>query len=280
MAPGLDRFWKVIAIPEVGPSLVLDSTMKSLDAAFTVDGSWKRDPDTCNLKIMNANEATRAYLEANAVIIQVYAGRVYPPPLIFHGEISDSNSYRDDEFTTWITEIEADDTKEDFRVTPVPLSFAKGVMLSNVIQLICAGAGIIPDVIIVDQAITSTLSFVAPPRKALQAVCKRYGLRYQIKAGKCVVRDASTPSSVSDFPVVSYETGLIGVPSVRRENKKLKVMFRHMLEPRLQAGGLCSVVTNSFSRKGLSKVYFIERVTHNSDADEQFDTECECRVYP
>lgn len=280
MAPGLDRFWKVIAIPEVGPSLVLDSTMKSLDAAFTVDGSWKRDPDTCNLKIMNANEATRAYLEANAVIIQVYAGRVYPPPLIFHGEISDSNSYRDDEFTTWITEIEADDTKEDFRVTPVPLSFAKGVMLSNVIQLICAGAGIIPDVIIVDQAITSTLSFVAPPRKALHAVCKRYGLRYQIKAGKCVVRDASTPSSVSDFPVVSYETGLIGVPSVRRENKKLKVMFRHMLEPRLQAGGLCSVVTNSFSRKGLSKVYFIERVTHNSDADEQFDTECECRVYP
>jgi hypothetical protein len=280
MAPGLDRFWKVIAIPEVGPSIVIDSTMKSLDVAFTVDSSWKRDPDTCNLRIMNCNQTTRAYLEANAVIIQLYAGRTYPPPLIFQGEISDSDSHKDDEFTTWITEIEADDTAENFRVTPVPLSFGKGVLLSNVIQLICAGSGLIPDVIISDKAITSPLSFVSSPRKALNVVCQRYSLRYQIKDGKCIVRGLDVPLNVSEVPVMSYQTGLIGVPSARRENKKLKVVFRHMLEPRLKAGGLCSVVTDSFSKKGLSKVYFLERVTHNSDADEQFDTECECRVYP
>lgn len=280
MAIGLDRFWRLIAIPEIGPAIVIDSSIKNLDIGFTIDCSWKRDPDTANIKIYNAQKDTRSYLETNAKVIQLYAGRTFPPTLIFQGEVHDANSYRDDEFTDWITEIDAEDTSEDFRVSPVSISFAEGMTVSACVAGVCAAAGVVPDVLITDETLTSPLSFLTPGRKAIQTICRRYGLRYQMQKGKCVVRNADIPLNMFDVPILSEMTGLIGVPSVRRENKKTKITFRHMLEPRLIAGNLCKLMTASFSRKDLNgSAYFLERVTHNSDGDDQFDTECECRVY-
>ena len=278
MVVGLDRFRKLILIPLVGPSLVI--TDESVDIGFTVDGSYKKDPDTATIKVFNANAATRKYIELNCVRVMLFAGRIFPPQQIFSGEIVNAYSHRSDDMTDFITEIEAEDTNEAFKVTPLPVSFAAGATISAVLAAICASTGMIPDLLFTDRAILSPVAFLSPGRKAVQSICRQFGLRYQISKGVCSVRDAGVPMNLVDVPVISKDTGLIGVPMTRKENKKVKISFTHMLEGRLIAGGLCKLVTTSISGKGIGDILFIERHTHTDDSEDLFTTECECRVYP
>src|SRR4030065_1494535 len=109
------------------------------------------------------------------------------------------------------------------------------------------------------------MSFLAPPRDALWEICKRFGFRYQIIAGRVFVRSEDAPITETAMPLISAMTGLKGVPTADQESGRVKVSFRTMLDAALVPGGLCLLATSTTtgSRKAPIKAkatYWIERV--------------------
>lgn len=278
---GLERFRKAVFIDKTGFAVEID---QNFDVGFTVDKSDKRDPDTAAITIFNLTKNIRQILGSSAETVELYAGRYFPPPLIFKGEITDADSHRSDSFADWVTEIEAEDTKSKLRTLIVARTYAAGSSLQQAIRDLAVAVDIQPDLQFVDMALPTQMSFLGPPRDSIKKLCDRFGFRYQVIDGRLLVRLADVPVSLTEVPIVSAQTGLIGVPTVSRENKIVRVNFSCMLTPELLPGGLCQLVTGAMegSRKAPLKTganYWLTRVTHQADPEPegQFITSVECK---
>lgn len=279
MPPGLDRYIKVRFSDASGIALEVDQTF---DISFNVDKSRYRDPDTCEVTVYNLKKNIRAFIGASAETVEIFASRTRPPALIFKGEIIDANSIRSDDFVDWMSIISAEDTKSKMRTRIVSRTFAAGTLLRTAFLDLAAAAEMQSVLIFEDLALPEPISFLAPPKDCLQDLASRYGLRYQIIDGRLHVTGENTELVGTVVPLISAQTGLIGVPSVKREKKKTKIDFSCMLEPSLIPGGLVNLQTSSIESGRTAQLnstipYWINRVNHSGETKGNFSSSVECQ---
>jgi hypothetical protein len=278
---GLVQFVRVVLSDDRGVAVESDA----LDADFRIDKSRKRDPDSAEVTLYNAGPTTRGFANTEAEVLEVYAGREEPAKLVFKGEITDVVDSRSDDFIDRTLVIYAEDNKSTLRTRIVSRTYASGTNLRGAFSDLASAAEMQLDYQGPELFLPSPMTFLGPPREGLRDLSDRFGLRYQIVDRRIMVRLEDGPVSAS-IPLVSSQTGLLGVPQPTREKKgsKFKLTFRTMLDGSLVPGGLCSVQTESIdTRKAKVKagaIYFIDRVTHSKDTSGTFATECEVREYP
>jgi hypothetical protein len=132
----------------------------TLDLAFEVQKSIKREPNTCSLTIFNLNPDHRKQLEAlslkplktangqpptpdkrkGKIRAELEVGYVGNTHLVFRGDLRRASSTYDG--TTWATTIEGDDGGRDVLRSRVSRSFGVGTALDVVVRAACDALGI------------------------------------------------------------------------------------------------------------------------------------------
>ncbi|MEJ2023440.1 MAG: hypothetical protein P8Y00_00180 [Deltaproteobacteria bacterium] len=210
---------------------------------FDVQTVSNHRKDTAHIMLYNQKLESRAKIGRDAIEVNLYAGYIDPPPLLFHGIITDTPTYRDEAFTGWIVEVFAEDTKSSAQTEVITRSYDSGTLLTQVFKDLAAAGGLGSDVAAVTGRLTHPLPLTGPPAKMLRAATKLYGYRYQIKNGTAIVVGENDPISTVSIPVISGETGMKGVPTSRLERRKVKVTAVSRLNSNLRAGSLCSIET-------------------------------------
>ena len=212
---------------------------------FDVQTVSSHRKDTAHLMVYNLKPESRAQIGREAVEVNLYAGYVDPPPLLFHGVITDSPIYRDETFTGWIVEVFAEDTKSSAQTEVITRSYDSGTLLTQVFKDLAAAGGLGSDVAAVTGRLTHPLPLTGPPAKMLRSATKLYRYRYQIKNGTAIIVGENDPISTVSIPVISGETGMKGVPTSRLERGRVRVTAVSRLNPNLRAGSLCSIETTA-----------------------------------
>lgn len=285
---GLSKYIKVRIIDSLGSAreVISPDPISGVvrEVPFRLDKSEKRDPDKGEINLFNLAPDVIAFAKTDAEQIEVYASTEdNPPPLLFKGEITDVVPGKTDDFLTWETRIYFEDSKSALRTRVIARQFAAGTPYATLFNDLASATGLQPDI----QATGNLLdpfAALCPARDAIAQACKRLGLRYQIVNQRLVVRAADRPVS-AEVPLVSPETGLIGVPTSELDKKRVKVNFRSILNPKLVPGGLCVLKTSATtgSRKApivSGGTYWIERAVHINGEKDIASTECVCRAYP
>ena len=234
------------------------------------------------LHLHNLKKNLRHFAGTDATAVETYASRINPASLIFKGEIVDGVSRRSDDYTDWITTIEAEDTKSNLRTRMISKTYSAGVTLHAALRDLATAAGMQIDITAPDKALPSAMSFLAPPKDCIAQLVNRFGLRYQVRHGRLMVMSSTAPAP-SQIPLINSSTGLIGVPTIKKEKRVIKVTFKTMLNPALMSGGLCHLETKAIESGRVAQLkpstnYWIDRHKHvGSSRDGDFYTECECR---
>jgi hypothetical protein len=250
---------------------------------FRLDKSEKRDPDKGEITLFNLAPDVIAFAQTDAEQIEVYASaETDPPPLLFKGEVTDVVNDKTDDFLSWVTRIYFEDSKSVLRTRIIARQFSPGTPVATMFNDLAAAASLQGDAQ-VNGALIDPFAALCPPRDAIAQACRRLGLRYQIVGQRLIVRNADKPVS-NEVPLVSAETGLIGIPTSELDKKRVKVKFRSILNPKLVPGGLCVLKTKATtgSRKApivSGGTYWIERAVHVTGEKDTAATECVCRVY-
>lgn len=242
MVEGLQRFARLVFADETGAGLSAD---RSYHFSFAIDKTKSRDPDSAELVLYNAAPSTRAFITGPATTVEVYAGRAEPAGRIFRGEITEADSRKSDDMTTWMTTVIAEDNKSKLRTEVISRTFEAGTSLLQAFTDLANAADAQVDARVVDIALPVPVSFLAAPRDAIADLCRRFNLRYQIADQRLLIREPGAPAAGAVVPVVSGLTGLIGAPTVSKEKGKPKVTFTTELNSEIVPGGLVRLETRT-----------------------------------
>lgn len=262
-------------LPELYTRAVfIDDAGNAVEAAWDVDSGFKitftvdkvsgRKPDSAEVTVYNLHPDIQKKIGADATELELYAGSVNPPPLLFKGPVTDTLTLRSSDHVDWLTTVYAEDTKKNLRDRVTGRSYKSGTGLKTVFQDLVLAVGSSVDVTAVSGKTSAPLPLLGPPSRLLDEVCRLYGYRYQIIAGVIIVLGVDDPISTPSIPVINGLTGLRGVPSSNLEKGVVKVTASTGLDATLVPGGLCIIETESTrgSRKApikASATYFIER---------------------
>lgn len=282
-----DKYIKVRLIDSAGLALEIispDPTTGTVrDSDFRIDKSHRRDPDKAEVTLYNLGTTEGNFALDSAEQIEIYASAEEPTPaLLFKGEITDVSPSWSDDMSTHETHIYAEDSKSILRTRVISQSFDAGTPLAAVFSAL-ASAGDLQLDSAVSGKLVDPFAVLGPVRDAIAQCAVRHGYRYQIVDHKLVIRGVDEPTSL-EVPLVSAETGLIGVPTSELDKKVVKVNVRSKLNPKLVAGGLFVLKTNSTrgSRKAPIKsgtIYWIERVVHVNGVGQAMTTDVVSKEY-
>lgn len=262
-------------LPELYTRAVfIDDAGNAVEAAWNVDSGFKitftvdkvssRKPDSAEVTVYNLHPGIQKKIGADATELELYAGSVNPPPLLFKGPVTDTLTLRSGDHVDWLTTVYAEDTKKDLRDMVIGRTYKAGTALKTVFHDLVLAVGSSVDVTAVSGKTSAPLPLLGPPSRLLDEVCQLYGYRYQIIAGVIIVLGVDDPISTPSVPVINALTGLRGAPSSNLEKKVVKITASTGLDATLVPGGLCIIETESTrgSRKApikASATYFIER---------------------
>ncbi len=253
---------QTIAIQRANP--LTGEITPALRVTFGIEKSDNRDPNRATVEIYNLSGTNRKTLQAGSDLAQTMrgAGQVYDWPLvvkagyvgskaqIFSGDIVYADSRLNG--TEWVTTIEAEDGGNAFRSARLSKSYGKGTTVAQVLTDLAAALGVGLGNSAAKFAAGSErgyLSFVngvavnGKVSKLLDKYVTSAGYRWSIQDGQLQVLGPDE-TLLDSIAVISSLTGLVGSPE---RGEKGIVKLRSLLQPTIQPGRRCQVVSRMVS---------------------------------
>lgn len=275
------RAWKVTAY-QGAPLQYFTRLRKAIDLTslriqFSVEMHLDSEPNTARVTVTNAARATRAFLTARPLIVQIDAGYDGVARHLFTGDLRFGESTH--EGTEWSTTIELGDGDRAFRHARVSRSYRAGTSVVVALREAAASMGLdLPVPIITSPALATQFAagvvLHGPARDELTKLLAPYGYSWSVQAGKLVIlRDGDTAADKA--LVISEETGMIGSPELGAPESggPPHVTVRSLLYPEVVPGGKVSI-----QGQAVRGIYKVLRVTHAGDTHGgDWTTEIEAR---
>lgn len=240
--------------------------VSALHVTFSTKHTLKSAPNTAEITVFNAGEATRNEWSTNknpTVRLDVgYAGGLAN---IFAGGAAFVESVK--KTNTIETTINAGDGEKELRASriakQVPAKVSPGVLLRVVAESLGVSAGNLHAAVskLESKGLGSMFSAGAALSGStwdlMDRVCASYGLEWSVQAGALQILERDTAADGKTVVKITPDTGLTGSPSV---DSKGVLSFECLLNPQLRPG--CVVVLESmFVRGG----FRITEVVHEGD---------------
>ncbi len=236
-----------------------------LHAAFKVEKSAGKEPNSLELKLDNVAESSRAAMQQKGARVVVLAGYEGSVGQIFAGDVRSVDHIR--QGTTWTTRILAGDGERAYSHARVNESFAPGVKVADVVQRLAGLLGVDPGnarekARAIPGEYLQGLTAHGRAARALDKVLEPAGLEWSIQDGRLQIL-APTETLRTQAVAVNPDTGLVGSPEMGTPAKKggravLKVrsLLQHSVRPGVR------VELRSDTHRG---VFRVEKVTHTGD---------------
>lgn len=211
-----------------------DHSPITLRTVFHVERGDFQEPNVCDIRIYNMTEATgRTILPHDHLVLQAgYEGNY---GVIFQGDIKQVRVGRDDGKDSYV-DIKAADGDEAYNFSTTVLSMAAGAKPENILKQYISNMakfglnlGYKPD-LLPNGSIRGKIDF-GMTRDGMREWAEQNGCKWHVQDEQVLIvpKQSYMPS---EFPVVSIETGLIGVPEQIEEGLAVQVL----LNPALKVG--------------------------------------------
>lgn len=231
----------------VGDEEALD--LSALSFSFAIKRNDAKAPNTATIKVMNASRETASMVQREFTRVVLQAGYEGNYGVIFHGNVVRAR-WGGSGDTETVLEITAADGDKAYNFAVVNATVPKGSSRADKVRLLCSAMnpygvrqGYVPDLggkTAIRGAVMSGMV-----RDHMQDVCDGANTLWSIQDGKVVIvpETAYVPGSV---PVISHDTGLVGMPE--QAEKGIKV--RMLLNPSIRVGGLVNLDNSRIAEYG------------------------------
>lgn len=243
----------------------LITEIRDLRVEFQVEKHLGREPNTCEVKITNLAENTRAEFQTKPLKLRLEAGYDGSPQRLFTGDLRWGDSIR--ESTDWATTLQIADGGRAYRNGRVRRSYKRGVTALTAVKELARSMGLtVPRNALAASELASQFAagivLQGRSQAELTRVLDRAGMDWSIQDERLqILRKAETRP---DAPItIDQDAGMIGVPEYgapERKGKPPTLTVRTLLYPVIGPG--MRIRMNSRQVRGLFRV---ERVAHTGD---------------
>lgn len=246
--------------------------IKDLRMSFNiVKTATSKDPNTCDLKIWNLNENSRAFFNEKDLVLLLKAGYrdEEEPNLIYSGDITDNSDakIRPDIITT----IKCRDGEKAFAESVVSVSYKDNTSLKNVLQEIVKGfkdkgIGLITNLnsLNITEKFRNGFSFSGLNKTLLDKIASRLGLEWSVQDQKLKLYP-DNKSDNSKAIELNSNSGLLMAPErikiKQGKNKRNGWKLTCLLLPNAIPGNPVSVKSKELNET----VFTINKVVHTGD---------------
>ncbi|CAB3918920.1 phage protein [Achromobacter sp. CF-sbj1-Ac2-l] len=231
----------------VGDEEALD--LSALSFSFGIKRNDAKSPNTATIKVMNASRETASLAQREFTRVVLQAGYEGNYGVIFHGNVVRAK-WGGSGDTETVLEITAADGDKAYNFAVVNATVPKGSDRADKVRLLCSAMnpygvrqGYVPDLGGKKSIRGAVMSGMV--RDYLQDVCGSANTLWSIQDGKVVVvpETAYVPGSV---PVLSHDSGLVGMPEQTEKGIKLRML----LNPSIRVGGLVNLDNSRIAEYG------------------------------
>lgn len=253
-----------------------DKQRDILKVVFNVSKTVKKEPNTCDLQIINLKKDNRIALQQKGVETIVEAGYVDNRSVIFQGDLEYGNTVQDGK--DWVTSMQSSDGTDKIKKKRINKSIKGPAKARDVLRVAANALDLKPGNLrkaiergsvrgnLVEFSNGIVLSGKAD--KVLDSVCKSMGYFYSIQDGQLVLL------TQKDFlgttaTLLSPSTGMVGSPEPGEEGF---INVRALIQPNLLPAHRVKVMSEE-----VEGFYRIERVDFSGDTwgtDWYADLEC------
>lgn len=286
-----DRAWSVTAF-QTGPTKSFNGPhpefanpaynvleIDALQVRFKIEKNLAKDPNTCELEIVNCSAPTRSSLCSKPLGIRIAAGHESSggPRHLFTGALRFGQSVI--EGTEWTTKLELGDGAAAFDLARINKSYGPQTPVVVALRDVAASMGMaLPAEVEADpelqRGLAGGLAALGSSQQVMSRLLARHGYSWSVQDGRLtVLRDGrAAPGTALE---VSTETGLLGYPqwASAEAGKPRRLKFTHLLYPQVTPGLLLRVLC-----RDIDGIFVAQRVTHNGDTHsvDEWTTEVDC----
>lgn len=199
--------------PKVGPGLTV---------IFNVVKTVKKEPNTCDLTVLNLNPDHRAQLAAaKTPWVSIEAGYDSFTSMIFRGQVRTTHSFKDG--SDWVTELSTGDGEKSLKNARINKSYAKGTGIETVINDLVDQLGLgtgnakkksrLAKWAEGGKKILNGLVVSGSVKTELDGILKSAGLEWSVQDGELQFLETGKPLEGLAHNL-SAKTGLIGSPTI------------------------------------------------------------------
>jgi hypothetical protein len=221
----------------------------SLAFEFSIERKESPDPNSAEFVIENLNEEHRSILSKDEQTVRFAAGYQDSLEILFFGVVRRAVSWK--EQATTYTRVQAGDADSKIVTSKVSKSFAKGAMVSSVLEEIVKSMGVKPGNLAAMKMLAKTSAGSTLPHGLclngdaaanMSALCASLGIVWSVQNDVLQLRLASVPAGSG--PLLSATTGLIGAPQMEPKNV---ITWQSLLIPGCVPGNSVSIKSGPFT---------------------------------
>lgn len=237
--------------------------ISELKIAFDVEKTLDGVPNEAEIKIWNLSENSRANINEELALITLEAGYRDEGSrgIVFTGYVRDVT--HEQRGVDIVTTIQAGDGDKAARLSHVAKTYPKGTQVRDMVidiqklmEDVELGEIVLPDGV---GAISRPMSFMAPPRRALDELGRTFEFYWSVQNGVLEVIPAD--GTLSDVTYVTPQTGMVGVPTITDSG----VIVRCLLNPGIRPNRQIYVRSDTTDRTGDSGLYRVSSVAYSGD---------------
>lgn len=252
-------------------NVVVDTVrVEGLRVQFKVDKSTGKEPNTCEVRIYNLAENTRASMQKKHAPVILTAGYAGNAAVIFSGDARTVDHVK--QGAEWVTIAKCGDGERAYQYSRINRSFKPGTRIADV-ALACADALGLNAGNLLDElnrggfrgGLTEfSHGYVAYGKASaeLDKVLRTAGLTYSVQNGELQVLRGAAPAP-GRAVLLTPDSGLIGSPEHGTPEKKGKpsvLKARSLMQPQIVCGGRVEI------RSGAIKGQFaVKKLSHAGD---------------
>ncbi|WP_249205271.1 hypothetical protein [Achromobacter sp. Marseille-Q0513] len=231
----------------VGGEEALD--LSELSFSFEIKRNDASSPNAATIKVMNASAETASMVQKEFTRVVLQAGYEGNYGVIFHGNLVRAKWGKSGGVDT-VLNLTAADGDQAYNFAVVNTTLPKGATKADKLRLLCSAMnpygvkqGYAPELDGKASIRGTVMSGMA--RSYMNDVCGSANALWSIQDGKVnvVPETAYMPGSV---PVISHETGLVGMPEQAENGIKLRML----LNPSIRVGGLIHLDNSRIAEYG------------------------------
>jgi len=240
--------------------VLLDTTlrMNELRIIFSIKKTRTREQNKSEIKIYNLSETSRTRIKEQGKHLKLFAGYKDDVGLIFRGDIREVAHVKNG--TDIITTITAGDGDNSIENTAVNVTMGRGTPLIQHIDMLVEKLS--PDIkkgkyVGIDglEGNKTATTFTGKVRDELDRLAEKYDFEYTIE--NHILNIVRNKQSTGLSEIISPETGMIGSPTAREDNK---VEVKCLLNNNLKCNDLFRLES-----KFIKRDYRIEALTFDGD---------------
>ncbi len=250
--------------------------VRDLDVTFDIQKSISKEPNTCEITILNLNETTRSIVtKTRPLTVRIDAGHDGVARQMALGNVKYGDTSLKE--VDWETKLQLADGGRAFSNARATKSYKSGTPLKTILKDAAGAMGLTLPTNAVNASSLNTripkgATLDGLMRDELTRLLAPLGYGWSIQNGQLqILGDNEVRNDTRR--VISAATGLIGSPSFSPPTKKDKrhLTFQTLLYPELQPGA--SILMDSQFVKGAFKLL---KVSHKGDTrGDEWTTECE-----